>query len=377
MPEAVIVSAARTPIGRANKGSLKDFRPDDLSALIIKSALEKIPALDPNTIDDLYLGCGLPGGEMGNNMGRIVSVLMGYDKIPGATITRYCSSSVQTTRMAFHAIKAGEGDAFISAGVETVSRFAKGTSDHIPGTRNELFNDGAARTAKYAEGGQDWHDPREDGLLPDAYIQMGQTAENVARMLKLDRQELDEFGVRSQNLTEAAIASLGGVDVLVNNAGILLFSPLLEITVDDWDRTFDVNVRSMLLTTQVVAKAMIAAGSPGAIVNMASMGGKVGSPNQAHYAASKAAVISLTRVSAMELGEHGIRVNCICPGYVLTEMGAATRTPEMVAKWSSLSPLGRCAEPQEVADMALFLASDQGRYCTGQAMNVTGGMVMH
>ncbi|MEI2820080.1 MAG: acetyl-CoA C-acetyltransferase [Marmoricola sp.] len=207
MPEAVIVSAARTPIGRANKGSLKDFRPDDLSALIIKSALEKIPALDPNTIDDLYLGCGLPGGEMGNNMGRIVSVLMGYDKIPGATITRYCSSSVQTTRMAFHAIKAGEGDAFISAGVETVSRFAKGTSDHIPGTRNELFNDGAARTAKYAEGGQDWHDPREDGLLPDAYIQMGQTAENVARMLKLDRKELDEFGVRSQNLTEAAIAS--------------------------------------------------------------------------------------------------------------------------------------------------------------------------
>ncbi len=207
MPEAVIVSAARTPIGRANKGSLKDFRPDDLSELIIKSALEKIPALDPNTIDDLYLGCGLPGGEMGNNMGRIVSVLMGYDKIPGATITRYCSSSVQTTRMAFHAIKAGEGDAFISAGVETVSRFAKGTSDHIPGTRNELFNDGAARTAKYAEGGQDWHDPREDGLLPDAYIQMGQTAENVARMLKLDRKELDEFGVRSQNLTEAAIAS--------------------------------------------------------------------------------------------------------------------------------------------------------------------------
>ena len=207
MPEAVIVSAARTPIGRANKGSLKDFRPDDLSALIIKSALEKIPALDPNTIDDLYLGCGLPGGEMGNNMGRIVSVLMGYDKIPGATITRYCSSSVQTTRMAFHAIKAGEGDAFISAGVETVSRFAKGTSDHIPGTRNELFNDGAARTAKYADGGQDWHDPREDGLLPDAYIQMGQTAENVARMLKLDRKELDEFGVRSQNLTEAAIAS--------------------------------------------------------------------------------------------------------------------------------------------------------------------------
>jgi 3-oxoacyl-[acyl-carrier protein] reductase len=122
---------------------------------------------------------------------------------------------------------------------------------------------------------------------------------------------------------------------------------------------------------------MIIAGSGGAIVNMASMGGKIGSPNQAHYASSKAAVIGLTRVSAMELGCHGIRVNCICPGYVLTEMGAATRTPEMVASWSALSPLGRCAEPDEVAAMAVFLASDEARYCTGQAMNVSGGMVMH
>lgn len=177
--------------------------------------------------------------------------------------------------------------------------------------------------------------------------------------------------------TTEAIAQLGGIDVLVNNAGVLHMAPLLEITVDDWDRTFDINVRAMLLTTQVAAAAMIAAGTAGAIVNMASMGGKLGSPNQAHYAASKAAVISLTRVSAIELGTHGIRVNCICPGYVLTEMGAATRTQEMVAKWSAMSPLNRCAEPEEVADMALFLASDQSRYCTGQAMNVSGGMVMH
>ena len=107
MPEAVIVSAARSPIGRANKGSLKDFRPDDLSALIVKAALDKIPGLDPNTVDDLYLGCGLPGGESGNNMGRVVNVLNGMDNVPGATITRYCASSMQTTRMAFHAIKAG------------------------------------------------------------------------------------------------------------------------------------------------------------------------------------------------------------------------------------------------------------------------------
>jgi acetyl-CoA C-acetyltransferase len=205
MPEAVIVSAARSPIGRANKGSLKDFRPDDLSALIIKAALEKVPELDPTTINDLMLGCGLPGGESGNNMGRVVATLLGYDEIPGTTITRYCSSSVQTSRMAFHAIKAGEGDAFISAGVETVSRFAKGTSDHIPDTRNPKFEEATARTDEQAQGGQDWHDPREDGKLPDIYIAMGQTAENVARLRGLDRKELDEFGVRSQNLAEKAI----------------------------------------------------------------------------------------------------------------------------------------------------------------------------
>ena len=206
MPEAVIVSAARSPIGRANKGVLKDLRPDDLTATIIQAALAKIPELDPNTIDDHYLGCGLPGGESGNNMARIVNVLMGLDAVPGATITRYCSSSVQTSRMAFHAIKAGEGDVFISAGVETVSRFAKGTSDHWPDTHNHVFDDAKARTDKTAEGGQGWHDPREDGLLPDAYIAMGQTAENVAKMRGLDKKELDEFGVRSQNLAEKAIA---------------------------------------------------------------------------------------------------------------------------------------------------------------------------
>ncbi|MEZ0578543.1 acetyl-CoA C-acetyltransferase [Nocardioides sp. MH1] len=205
MPEAVIVSAARTPIGRANKGSLKDFRPDDLTAFIAQAALDKIPALDPNEIDDFYLGCGLPGGEAGNNMARIVTTLMGYE-IPGATITRYCSSSVQTSRMAFHAIRAGEGDVFISAGVETVSRYQFGTSDHIPNTKNPLFEDAQTRTEEYAKGGKDWHDPREDGQLPDVYIAMGQTAENVARMRGLTRKELDEFGVRSQNLAEKAIA---------------------------------------------------------------------------------------------------------------------------------------------------------------------------
>src|SRR3954447_13809935 len=153
MPEAVIVSTARSPIGRAFKGSMVDFRPDDLVATIIKAALDKVPALDPKEIDDLILGCGLPGGEQGYNMGRVVAVLLGYDFLPGTTITRYCSSSLQTTRMALHAIRAGEGDAFISAGVESVSSTVAGSSDSLPGTENPLFADAEARTAQRAEAG--------------------------------------------------------------------------------------------------------------------------------------------------------------------------------------------------------------------------------
>ena len=206
MPEAVIVAAARTPIGRANKGSLKDLRPDDLAAGIVSTALDRVPALDRSAVDDLYLGCGLPGGESGFNMGRVVNVLNGMDDVPAATVTRYCASSVQTTRMAFHAIKAGEGDAFVSAGVETVSRFGRGTSDTWPDTHNARFADAEARSAEQAQGGQDWHDPRQDDALPDVYLAMGQTAENVARLRGLDRRELDEFAVRSQNLAEKAIA---------------------------------------------------------------------------------------------------------------------------------------------------------------------------
>ncbi|MGV9244602.1 acetyl-CoA C-acetyltransferase [Streptomyces sp. NPDC003710] len=207
MPEAVIVSTARSPIGRAFKGSLKDLRPDDLTATIIQAALAKVPALDPKDIDDLMLGCGLPGGEQGHNLGRVVAVQMGMDHLPGCTVTRYCSSSLQTSRMALHAIKAGEGDVFISAGVETVSRSVKGTSDGLPDTHNPLFAEAEARTAAVAESeGADWHDPREDGLLPDPYIAMGQTAENLARLKGVTREEMDEFGVRSQNLAEQAIA---------------------------------------------------------------------------------------------------------------------------------------------------------------------------
>ncbi|MCA1185682.1 MULTISPECIES: acetyl-CoA C-acetyltransferase [unclassified Saccharopolyspora] len=207
MPEAVIVSATRSPIGRAGKGSLVDVRPDDLAAQMVRAALDKVPELDPAEIDDLMLGCGLPGGEQGFNMGRVVSVLLGYDHLPGTTITRYCSSSLQTTRMALHAIKAGEGDVFISAGVEAVSRFAKGNSDSLDDTQNPVFADAEARTKATAEQGADeWVDPREFGEVPDVYIPMGQTAENLARAKGIGRDEMDEFGVRSQNLAEKAIA---------------------------------------------------------------------------------------------------------------------------------------------------------------------------
>ena len=207
MPEAVIVATARSPIGRAFKGSMTSIRPDDLTVQMVKAALAKVPQLDPADLDDLMLGCGLPGGEQGYNMARVVAVLLGYDNLPGTTVNRYCSSSLQTTRMAFHAIKVGEGDAFVSAGVECVSRLAAGSSDSWPDTKNPLFASAEERNAQEAAGGADtWHDPRDDGQLPDVYVAMGQTAENVAQLRNVTRLEQDEFGVRSQNLAEKALA---------------------------------------------------------------------------------------------------------------------------------------------------------------------------
>ncbi|KUI33619.1 acetyl-CoA acetyltransferase [Mycobacterium sp. IS-1590] len=205
MPEAVIVATARSPIGRAAKGSLVDIRPDDLAAQMVRAVLDKVPALDPREIDDLIMGCGQPAGEAGFNIGRAVAVQLGYDFLPGTTVNRYCSSSLQTTRMAFHAIKAGEGHAFISAGVETVSRFPKGTADGWPDSKNPLFADAMSRSDQAAAGAEEWHDPREDGLLPDVYIAMGQTAENVALHTGISREDQDHWGVRSQNRAEEAI----------------------------------------------------------------------------------------------------------------------------------------------------------------------------
>ena len=200
MTEAVIVATARTPIGRMSKGSLKDMRPDDLSAHIITSVLDKVPALDRTEIEDVLWGCGQPGGESGHNIARVSAVLAGLDDVPGATVNRYCSSSLMTIRMAAHAIKAGDGDVFVAGGVETASRFPFGMAD---GPKNPVFADAEAHSAERAQGGAPvW---AAQAGLPDMYLAMGQTAENVAQLENVSRQDQDEFAVRSQNLAEESL----------------------------------------------------------------------------------------------------------------------------------------------------------------------------
>jgi acetyl-CoA C-acetyltransferase len=194
MPEAVIVATGRTPIGRAVKGSLKDCRPDDLAALVIKEVLAKVPQLDPQTVEDVILGSGQPGGEAGYNVGRVAALLAGLPNVPGVTVNRYCSSSLQAIRMAAHAIRAGEGDVFVAAGVESVSSYRHGAAD--TGPHNPLFADAEARTvARTPAAGEPWT-PLSG--LPDVYLAMGQTAENVAEFKKVSRQEQDEFALQSQ-----------------------------------------------------------------------------------------------------------------------------------------------------------------------------------
>jgi acetyl-CoA C-acetyltransferase len=208
-PQAVIVSAARTPIGRAAKGSLIQMRPDDLAAIVISAALARLEGCDPSTLDDIYVGCAEPRDEQGGNVARRIAVQLGLDNVPAATINRFCASSVQTARMAFHAIKAGEGHAFVSAGVECVSRYRGFSSAGVDpvDTHNPVFAAAEQRSLATAASNETWHDPREDGSLPDIYIAMGQTAENVATVRGISRAEQDEFGVRSQNLAEKAIAN--------------------------------------------------------------------------------------------------------------------------------------------------------------------------
>jgi acetyl-CoA C-acetyltransferase len=206
--EAVIVATTRTPIGRAFKGSLREMRPDDLSVQVVRGLLDQLPGLDPTTIDDLYWGCAEPSGKQGSNMARVIAVLAGMDHLPAATVNRFCASSTQTMRMAFHAIKAGEGDAFVVGGVECVSQYTNftGAGGTEGDAQNPLFADASARSAEYARTNATWHDPREEGLLPDVYLAMGQTAENVATLRGVSRERQDEWGVTSQNRAEKAIA---------------------------------------------------------------------------------------------------------------------------------------------------------------------------
>ncbi len=194
MPDAVIVATGRTPIGRANKGSLITCRPDDLTALVVKEVLAKVPELDPQHVEDLIVGCGQPAGEAGYNVARVAAILAGLE-VPGVTVNRYCSSSLQTIRMAAHAIKAGEGDVFVAAGVETVSRFQYGASD--TGPHNVAFADAEARTAAREPAVTDPWTPIKG--MPDVYISMGQTAENVAEAEHVTRERMDEFAALSQN----------------------------------------------------------------------------------------------------------------------------------------------------------------------------------
>lgn len=203
MPEAVIVAATRSAIGRARKGSLIDLRPDDLCAHVVTALLAKAPNLDPGLIEDVIVGCAQPAGEQGYNLGRVVSLLAGLPNVPGATVNRYCASSLQAVRMAFHAIRAGEGDVFVCAGVECVSRFDKGKSDGLPDTKNPRFADAMARTERRHEGGEGTWTPM-DGL-PDVYISMGETAENVAELHGVSRTRMDELAALSQQRAEAAI----------------------------------------------------------------------------------------------------------------------------------------------------------------------------
>jgi acetyl-CoA C-acetyltransferase len=204
VPEAVIVATARSPIGRAFKGSLIGIRPDDLLAQITTAALSKVPALDPATIDDFYVGAADNSGQHGSNIARVTALLLGLETVPGTSVNRYCASSVQSQRMAFHAIKAGEGDVFIAAGVECVSRYM-GLVD-AEKALNPVFDEARERTAATAASNEPWHDPRQDGKLPDAYIAMGQTAENVVTLRGVSRLEQDEWAVQSQNRAEKAIA---------------------------------------------------------------------------------------------------------------------------------------------------------------------------
>ena len=215
----------------------------------------------------------------------------------------------------------------------------------------------------------------EEGMQA-ALLDVDPAVEDVARDLGAASLVVDLADAAQTRRALSAGAEDGPYWLVVNNAGVFSKTPLLEMTLEEWDRVQAVNVRSMVVVIQALAPAMVAAGGGGRIVNVASMAAKLGTPGEAAYAASKAAVVALSRIAAMELGPHGVTVNAVCPGYVLTEMGAGTRTADQIAAWTAKSPLGRLGDPGDVASAVAFLASDDGSYMTGQAINVTGGMCM-
>lgn len=357
-PEAVIVATARSPIGRARKGSLRELRADDLTVQMVNAALARVPMLDPNDLDDLMLGCGLPGAEQGWNMARNVAVLAGYDHLPGTTVTRYCSSSLQTTRMAFHAIRAGEGDAFISAGVELVSRFDRGSSDEIPGVniRNPHFDDAQRRTGKLGGGEERWHDPRLDGALPDVYITMGQTAENVQQITGISREEQDAFAVRSQNLAESAVdAGFWASDItpaVLPNGTV--------VSVDDGPRRG--------VTMQVVSS----------LAPVFRPGGTVTAGNSCPLNDGAAAVVVLSRSKADDVGAE--------PLARIISTGVSGISPEIMglgpieATNQALARAGMNIEDIDLAEIneafaVQALASAQSLHLPIEKVNVNGGAI--
>ncbi len=316
MPEAVIVATGRTPIGRAFKGSLVDMRPDDLTALVVREVLKKVPELDPQSVEDLIVGCGQPAGESGVNVARVAALLAGLPDVPGVTVNRYCSSSLQTIRMAAHAIRCGEGDVFVAAGVETVSRFANGASD-IGKAVNDLFSEAMERTAKRSErAGEPW--APQTGL-PDIYIAMGQTAENVAEYEKVSRLEMDEFAVRSQELAvahqENGFFEREIIPVTVPDGSV--------VTRDDGPRAGTTLER--LATLQPVFRE----------------GGSVTAGNACPLNDGAAAVVVMSDTRAKELG--------IKPLARIVSSGVSGLNPEIMG----LGPIEACRQALKRADMTI------------------------
>ena len=300
MPEAVIVSIGRTPIGRAVRGSLVDQRPDDLGAYVVDEVLKRVPQLDRSQIDDVICGCALPGGEQSHNMARIISILAGIGA-PGTTVNRYCASSLQATRMAFHAIKAGEGSAFVCAGVESSTHSPLGVfADQLETHNPRLFRG------------------NREGL-PQAYMSMGETAENVADKENITREEMDRYALQSQD--RAVRAGKDGIF-----AEEIIDVPLLSgltMTADDGPRP-DTSLEKLGELRAVFRK-----------------GGRVTAGNSCPLNDGAAAAVVMSRTRAEELG--------IEPIARIISTGVSALEPELMG----LGPIESSRQALDRADMTI------------------------